>query len=253
MKFLLPAILLVLIGKSENAFAQKDKLLSITYVKDFRSKLDTSKVKSYKKEISKLNSLLAKYSKQVSYQLLVENDHSLFTINELKMGKSDYGLKEIAGSIGGTDGKFYVNKKDAIYLNEYHFLGEDFLTEIEVKKWKITDEFKFISDFKCYKAISEDIVTNIKGTFRFKVIAWFCPELPGFFGPAGYFGLPGLILELDNGKMTLRATKIHFSKSKKKNIKPLKKGIKLTRKEFDEFVKKKAKEMFPSYFKKKNK
>ena len=128
-------------------------------------------------------------------------------------------------------------------------MGEDFLIKIEVKKWKVTSEFKFISNFKCYKATSEDIVSNHKGVFKSKVIAWFCPELPNFFGPAGYFGLPGLILELDNSKMNLRATKIHFSKSKKNDIKPLKKGIKLTEKEFDKLMEEKAKAMFPKSFK----
>ena len=243
-------LFLAFISRSENVCSQKSEFLNITYVKDFRSKLDITKVKSYKKELSKLNSLLAKYSKEVSYQLTIANHHSLFSQNKSKMSKSDSPFKELAGSIGGTKGRFYVNKKDATYLNEYHFLGEDFLIKIEVKKWKITDEFKLISNFKCYKAISEDIVSNHKGIFKSKVIAWFCPELPSFFGPAGYFGLPGLILELDNGKMNLRATKIHFSKSKKDNIKPFKKGVRLTEKEFDKLMEEKARAMFPKSFKK---
>lgn len=250
--FLSFILLLAFISKSENVSSQKSKFLKITYVKDYRSKLDTTKAKSYKKEMSKLNSLIAKYSKEVSYQLIIAEQHSLFGQNESKMDKSDYGrLKELAGSIGGTKGKFYVNKKKDTYLNKIHFWGEDFLIKIEVKKWKITNEFKLISDFKCYKAISEDIVTNHKGIFKSKVVAWFCPELPSFFGPAGYFGLPGLILELDNGKMNLRATKIHFSKSKKENIKPFKKGIILTEKEFDKLMEKKAKAIFPKSFKNK--
>jgi GLPGLI family protein len=237
MKFLFLFIFLGLAGIPENIFAQKDKLLSITYVKDFHFKIDTNKVKSHKKEIEKLNSLLTEYSKEVSYQLLINNNHSLFSQNKPKMDKSDYGFKELAGSIGNTNGRFYVNKKNAVYLHENHF----------------GDEFKFIDNFKCYKATSEDTVTNAKGkVFTFKVTAWFCPELPSLFGPAGYFGLPGLILELDNSKMTLRATKVLFSKAHKKNIKPLKKGVKLTKKEYDKFVKEKAKEMFPNYFKKKN-
>jgi len=246
-------LLLVFISKSRNVFSQDSKFLNITYVKDYRSKLDTSKVNSYKKEIGKLNSIIAKHSKEISYQLIINNHHSLFIQNELNMDKSGYGFKKMAGSIGGTNGKFYVNKKDSIYLNESHFGGEDFLIEIEVKKWEITNELKIMNNFKCYKAISEDIVSNPIGVFKSKVTAWFCPELPSYFGPAGYFGLPGLILELDNGKMNLHATKIQFSKSKKENIKPLKKGIKLTQKEFDEFIEEKAKGMFPKYFKKKSK
>ena len=250
MRFFLPFILfLVFTSKPENLFSQNNKFLHITYSKDFYVKLDTAKTRSYKKEMSTFNSLLAKYSKEVSYQLIVSYHHSLFFQNELKMDKSDYDLRKLVGSLG-TEGKFYVNKKDSTYLNKKHFGGEDFIVILKAKEWKITDEFKFISDFKCYKATSQDIIINSKGTFKFKVVAWFCPELPSFFGPARYFGLPGLILELDNGKMNLRATKIHFS-NKKETIKPFKKGIKLTQKEFDKFVKEKAKETFSKSFKNK--
>ena len=250
MKKILSYILLVtFISNSKNVFSQKDVFLNITYVKEYRSKLDTSITKSFKNEIGALNSLLTKYSKEISYQLTIANEHSLFSINEFKMDNPNFNFKEVAGSIGGTGGKFYVNKKEGMYLNQFHFMGDDFLIKIEAKKWKITNEFKFISDFKCYKATSEDTVTNNIGVFKSKVIAWFCPDLPSFFGPAGYFGLPGLILELDNSKMKLRATKIDFSKTKNAAIKPLKKGNKLTEKEFNDLTEKKARALFPKSFK----
>jgi GLPGLI family protein len=239
---------LTFISKSE-IFSQEGKFLKITYDKKILSKIDTTKVSSYKNEISNLNLALARYSKEVSYQLIINNHHSLFIQNEINMDNSDYGLKKMAGYIGGTNGKFYVNIKDSIYLNKSHFAGENFLIEIEVKKWKVTNEFKIINKFKCYKAISEDIVSNPVGIFKSKVTAWFCPELPSYFGPAGYFGLPGLILELDNGKIKLRATKIELAKLQKEKVKPLKNGIKITKKGFDEFIKKKAKETFGKAFK----
>ena len=252
MKKILPFILLfIFMFKYENATSQSGKFLNITYVKKLNSKLDITNNKSYKNQVNKLNSLLVKYTKEINYQLIIENYHSIFSQNESKISKSDYNFKEFAGTIGGTKGSFYVNKKTKDYLNQYSFLGDNYLIKTEIKKWKITNEFKFISDFKCYKAISEDIVSNHKGVFKSKVIAWFCPELPSFFGPAGYFGLPGLILELDNGKMSLLATKIHFSKVIKNRIKPLKKGIKLTEKEFDKLMEKKARVLFPKSFKNK--
>mgnify|MGYP000064612397 FL=1 len=249
--YLSSILLLIFLSTNENLYSQNHDFLKITYAKEYHSKIDTTKTKSFKKEIGNLNSLIAKYSKEVSYQLIISNHHSLFSQNELNMNESDYNYKKIAGSIGGTDGKYYINKKEANYLNEIHFLGDDFLISLVVKNWETTNEFKLISGFKCYKATSEDIVSNSIGIFKSKVIAWFCPELPSFFGPAEYFGLPGLILELDNGKMKLRATKIHISKSKKDVIKPLKNGIKLTKKEFDELLEKKARAMFPKSFKNK--
>lgn len=249
MKTFVTLLLLTFISNSQNIFSQEGEFLNVTYVKEVLSKLDTNKVNSYKKEISKLNTTIAQYSKEISYKLIINKHHSLFIQNEVNMDNSDNGFKKMAGYIGGTNGKFYINKRDHTYLNESYFGGENFLIEIEVKKWKITNEFKIINKFKCYKAISEDIVSNPVGIFKSKVVAWFCPELPSYFGPAGYFGLPGLILELDNSKINLRATKIQFSKHLKEKIHPLKKGIKLTQKEFDEFLKKKAKEIFGKAFK----
>lgn len=242
-------ILLSFLGMHYNVYSQGEVFFKITYAKEIFSKLDTSKVKSFKQEINGLNSVIEKYSKQISYQLIINNHHSLFIQNEFNMDNSDYSFKKMAGYIGGTNGKFYVNKKDNIYVNENHFGGEIFLIEIKVKKWKITNEFKFIKNFKCYKAISEDIVSNPVGVFKSKVIAWFCPELPSYFGPAGYFGLPGLILELNNGKINLSVTKIKMYKQEKEKIIPLNNGIKLTQKEFDNYLKKIAKEKFGKIFK----
>ena len=62
--------------------------------------------------------------------------------------------------------------------------------------WKFHNESKEIDGYECYKATNEYIVINSKGEFRHPVTAWFCPQLPYSFGPVGYGGLPGLILEL---------------------------------------------------------
>ena len=246
MKYFSPILFLlfILINNSQQLFSQKNKSLNIIYKKVFYSKIDTSKTKSYKKQVTNLNKLLINYSQKISYKLKVINNESIF--NEVNSDLSDNknGLGKLAGSVGGTGGDFYVNREDSIYLNKKHFGGEDFLIKINIKKWKITDEFKFISNFKSYKAISEDIIINSKGTFKNKVIAWFCPELPSFFGPAGYFGLPGLILELDNNKMQLRASKVEFINNKKERIKLFNQGIKLSETEFEEMIKKKAREFF---------
>ncbi|MCH3881582.1 GLPGLI family protein [Tenacibaculum aquimarinum] len=242
MKIFIPFfITLFFFSNSKNAFSQKYKSLKITYNIDYRSKLDSSKTKSYKKEISKLNSLIIKSSKDISYQLTIENQQSLFIVNESKMSESKNDLKKIATIITGTNGRFYVNREKEIYLHEKDFLSDLFLVKIEVKKWKITDDFKVINNFKCYKAISEDIVSNPAGIFKKKVTAWFSPDLPSFFGPAGYFGLPGLILELDNSKMNMYASKIEFLKSKKENVFIHKKGINVTQREFDSIVKESSK------------
>jgi GLPGLI family protein len=242
-------LIIVFFLNTKILFSQENTLFTITYVKSLYSKLDTTKAKSYKKQIRNLNTLLNKYSEEVSYKLTVLNHTSMFELNKFKMENSNDEIKALAGSIAGTKGKFYINKNDSIFLNQKHFGGEDFIVKLKVKRWQILNEFKFINSFKCYKAVSEDIISKFKSDNKIKVIAWFCPELPSFFGPSSYFGLPGLILELDNGKMILKVKEIKIKKDFKKSnfIKPFRKGVALTEEDFKKIVRKKAKEQFGKY------
>ncbi|MFN4152047.1 MAG: GLPGLI family protein [Candidatus Sericytochromatia bacterium] len=68
------------------------------------------------------------------------------------------------------------------------------------RDWKLTNESKLIQNYLCYKATSKETITNSKGEFQFDIIAWYCPEIPYQFGPNGFGGLPGLILELQFDK-----------------------------------------------------
>ena len=56
-------------------------------------------------------------------------------------------------------------------------------------------------------------------------------------------GLPGLILEVNDGKTVMLCTKIVMNSKEKVTIKPVGKGKQVTQKEYDEIVKKKTEEM----------
>jgi GLPGLI family protein len=76
-------------------------------------------------------------------------------------------------------------------------------------------------------------VENSKGIFKHPVTAWFTNEIPVSFGPKGYYGLPGLILELHEGKQIHVAQNVKLSQDSDVTIaKPIK-GLKMTQKEFD--------------------
>ena len=68
-------------------------------------------------------------------------------------------------------------------------------------------------------------------------MAWYTPELPLSFGPFGYGGLPGLIVELSYQNIKFYVSKIVLNPKKKINIiKPVK-GKKITRKEYSSLAK----------------
>ena len=73
--------------------------------------------------------------------------------------------------------------------------------------------------------------------------AWYSPEIPVNQGPENYWGLPGLILEVNDGKTTILCSKIVLNSKDKVEIKAPTKGKEVSQKEFDETVKKKMEEM----------
>jgi len=121
-----------------------------------------------------------------------------------------------------TNNNFYQTRQTELLLIE----------SIPIK-WKITQETKKIGIYICYKAI--DINSTNK---KQQPIAWFTPQIPVNFGPHRYFGLPGLILEVDTFGLLTTATSIVLNPKKKIKIKKPTKGKKITAKEYLEITKK---------------
>ena len=75
------------------------------------------------------------------------------------------------------------------------------------------------------------------------VTAWYCPEIPVNQGPDEYWGLPGLIMEVNDGKTVIMCSKLVMNVKDKMEIKAPTGGDKVTQKEFDDIMMKKMKEM----------
>ncbi len=75
------------------------------------------------------------------------------------------------------------------------------------------------------------------------VTAWYCPEIPVNQGPDEYWGLPGLIMEVNDGKTVIMCSKLVMNVKDKIEIKAPTGGDKVTQKEFDDIMIKKMKEM----------
>jgi GLPGLI family protein len=75
------------------------------------------------------------------------------------------------------------------------------------------------------------------------VTAWYCPEIPVNQGPDEYWGLPGLIMEVNDGKTVIMCSKLVMNVKEKIEIKAPTGGDKVTQKEFDDIMMKKMKEM----------
>lgn len=125
-------------------------------------------------------------------------------------------MRELAKKIV-SDNKYYSNLENNSLLYEPNgFVEENTLVKIDSIKneWILINEEKLINNYRCYKAIKEKVTINSKGTFRFKIIAWYTPDIPLRFGPKEYNNLPGLILELKDTHYTFIANTINLNTKK---------------------------------------
>ena len=114
------------------------------------------------------------------------------------------------------------------------------------KKTELTEEEK-----EAAKKTKDSIDSNKKTNFMDDVeqikektiTAWYCPEIPINQGPDKYWGLPGLILEVNDGTTVLLCSKIVMNSNEKADIKAPKTGKVVTQKEYDDIVTKKMEEM----------
>jgi GLPGLI family protein len=190
------------------------------------------------------------------------------------------GMRFMTSMMGGG-GTFFKSVKDQTFTVDKEFMGKEFLVVDSLPKlnWVLTEETKQIGDYTCFKAtaVKEAPATDFRN-FRMRggadaakkeeekkteekekktnlldsmgdmpkeitVTAWYCPEIPINNGPENYWGLPGLILEVNDGKTIIMCSKIAMNIKEKAEIKAPKNGSKVTQKEYDEIVKKKMEEM----------
>jgi len=143
------------------------------------------------------------------------------------------GLKEIM-IMTGSYGLYYFNKNTNKKLRQIDAYGQLFLisSKLNARKWTLTQESKTIRGYLCYKATSTLVTKNSVGTFYKPVIAWYAPKLPVPYGPKGYGGLPGLILQLTEGDFTFYVSKLTLNPKKQVVIKKPTKGKKVSEGEF---------------------
>lgn len=74
------------------------------------------------------------------------------------------------------------------------------------------------------------------------ITAWYTPEIPVNQGPEGYWGLPGLILEVNDGKTIILCSKVVLNAKDKVEIKAPANGKVISQKEYDDTITKKMEE-----------
>ena len=208
---------------------------------------------------------------------------SIYKEEEKLDAPGQQGGGRIMSSIIGGGGTQYKNVKEKTYVVDKEFFSKEFLIKdtLTTYKWQMSGETKMIGNYTCFKATAvvktdatdfrnfrmrgnkeeekkkKDSIASSKKTnfmsddieqIKEKTItAWYCPEIPINQGPDKYWGLPGLILEVNDGTTVLLCSKIILNSKDKVEIKASSKGKEVSQQEYDEIVKKKIEEMREMY------
>ncbi|WP_411766641.1 GLPGLI family protein [Winogradskyella sp. A3E31] len=197
-------------------------------------------------------------------------------------GAGGRGFGGFGSSLSG--GPTYKNVKTKELIKDQEFFGKAFLIKDELKslEWKMGTETKQIGQYTCFKATatktvdefdfrsmrrrqpepekkkkekdssdvsseSNDPMSEIETPKTIEVTAWYTPQIPINQGPDDYWGLPGLILEVNADRTTILCTKIIMNPDEKDDIEQPKKGEEVTQAEYNEIITKKMQEMREMY------
>ncbi len=179
--------------------------------------------------------------KKLEYKLKFNSLESSFKVIK-KMDIENNRIIQFAISTGEGGGTKYTNLKSRQSINQKEAYGKKFLifSSLDSIKWQLNDKSKIINGYTCYKALSTKTVIGSKEISLVDVTAWYAPKIPVNFGPIGFAGLPGLIIELQFDKYKYYMTELELNPKQIIKIKKPIKGEKMTLNEFLEYEKKLA-------------
>tara|TARA_B110000046_G_scaffold169398_1_gene188485 strand:+ start:574 stop:1410 length:837 start_codon:yes stop_codon:yes gene_type:complete len=176
-----------------------------------------------------------------------------------QVGGGNIVMMSFGGS--GNGSVYFKNIKEKRFTNQTEIMGKRFLVKDKLPEyqWKLSSETKNIGNYTCYKATFTEEVENINMTFESGeakeekkkensiTTAWYTVDLPVSNGPGDYQGLPGLILEINDGKKTIVCTEITLNSSNKIDVVEPEKGKIVSQEKYDEIQKEKTKEMMERF------
>ena len=204
-------------------------------------------------------------SEPVNYDLFFDKNQSIYK----KQEKLDAPQSSSRGGMmfrfgGGSQNIIHTNLATRKQTNQQELFGKLFLVNNNLKTpgWNFTGETKQIGQYTAYEAT----YTQMQNPSQFRmsfgrrsknneeeekepekievtVSVWFTPDIPISAGPDSYFGLPGLVLMVQDNNKVLVCTEVQMNPKEKIKLMAPKKGKEVTDKEFNKIREEKMKEM----------
>ncbi|MBT7135834.1 MAG: GLPGLI family protein [Polaribacter sp.] len=255
---ILATLLFSVLTFSQNNFQGKATYMSKTTMD--MSRYDKMSEQQKKQMMNRFKSFLEK-----TYTLSFNKTTSSFRENVQLEGP---GASGPSWSRSNGQGSIYKNVSEKNMIEDVEMFSKRFLVseKMEPLQWELGMETKKIGNYTCYKAtlVKEDTKVDWGSIFSrsrknkkkdstavaekpakkmLTVTAWYTPQIPVSSGPDVYWGLPGLILELNAGRTTMLCTEVAINSEEPIKIKAPAKGKKVTRDEYTDIVKVKTQEL----------
>jgi GLPGLI family protein len=174
----------------------------------------------------------------VEYKLIFNKNKSYFYNVEIMNENDDNLSNMIKNIVIQSQYKFIFNFSSDTITKQTEYDGVKYLikTHKDSLNWQLIDEKRKIGNYTCFKATTFNKKKYPSGVKKELVTAWYCKDILVKSGPNRYVGLPGLIIQLQEGRKVFNLEKIKFNKKEKK-IKPLKGEI-VTETEFEKIWRK---------------
>ena len=226
---------------------------SFSFDEDENSTMSDDMKKQLQAQLHKMNQktfILNFDQKTSSYK-----EEIILDVPKPQVGGGDIVMMSFGGS--GNASVYFKNIKEKRFSNQTEIMGKRFLVKDKLPeyKWELSSETKNIGNYTCYKATFTEEVENIQMTFDIGeakeekkketiiTTAWYTPQISVANGPGNYQGLPGLILEINDGKKIIVCTQIILKPFEKNTIKEPKKGKVVSQNKFLKIQKQKTDEM----------
>jgi GLPGLI family protein len=166
-------------------------------------------------------------------------------------------------------GDQYKNLKDSTLIQSQEFYGKRFVIKDELPKinWVKGNETKQIGNYLCFKAVAT-IPTETLNWYSFDwndltnsgsdevtmstIEAWYTLQIPLGHGPAEFWGLPGLVLEVSTGNTTILCSEISINTNDQDPIAIPNKGEETSIASYRKVVKERMAAMRNSYSRRRN-
>ncbi len=201
----------------------------------------------------------SQFKKQMQKEYTLTFDNISSSWKEVESLDPSPGLVQTSGfsmtvMSTGEPTVLYKNTQEGKLEESTELMGKSFLIKDELPAfdWIITEETKQIGHYTCQKAIykkvedtnhfSPDMKEIVVKKDTITIEAWFTPEVPISNGPLNFWGLPGLIMELNTGNMIYLCSKILLNPTDEIKIERPKKGKEISRSEFQALQEEKKKQ-----------